>query len=200
MKKSDDEIEREEWLAIRKEAARKIDPETAVVIREYVHEIDPYGILPEVPAGYGAVGEHYFARNPGSNIWVWFGDIPHQIWDALMEKQIEREEWLAIREEAARKIDPETAEVTSEYRYDIDPYGIRPEVPEQYKVVGRHYFARAPGSDIWVWFGDLAADTRDALWKKHKISLAFPAGLPPIKDDATVVSQAGNVLPEQMNG
>jgi hypothetical protein len=59
----------------------------------------------------------------------------------------------------------------------LDPYGDNPDLPEECQQVGRDYFARSPGSDVWVWFGDLPDATRDALWKKHKRKLAFPAGL-----------------------
>src|SRR6266446_5833747 len=59
----------------------------------------------------------------------------------------------------------------------LDPYGVYPELPEEYQQVGREYFARSPGSDVWVEFGDLPEASRDALWKKHRSKLAFPAGL-----------------------
>lgn len=39
-------------------------------------------------------------------------------------------------------------------------------------------FARSPGSDIWVWFGDLPDEVAKELWKMHSSKLAFPAGLP----------------------
>ena len=103
--------------------------------------------------------------------------------------QIKKREWLAIRKKAGRRIDPETAEVLWSYEYTLDPYGLEPELPEEYRQVGREYFARSPGSNIWVWFGDLPAATQDALWEKHKSSLAFPAGLPPIEDDGSAVSR-----------
>src|SRR6266566_7355858 len=80
--------------------------------------------------------------------------------------QIKVKKWLAIRKKAGRKIDPKTAEVMWTYTETFDPYGVDPELPEEYQQVGREYFARSPGSDIWVWFGDLPAATRDALWKK----------------------------------
>jgi hypothetical protein len=92
--------------------------------------------------------------------------------------QIKVKKWLAIRKKAGRKIDPDTAEVMWTYVCDFDPYGVDPELPEEYNQVGRDYFARSPGSDIWVWFGDLPSATSDALWKKHKASFGFPAGLP----------------------
>jgi hypothetical protein len=83
-------------------------------------------------------------------------------------EQIEVKKWLAIRKRAGRKIDPETAEVTWAYRQVLDPYGIYPELPEECYCVGREYFARSPGSDIWVCFGDLPTATCDALWKKYQ--------------------------------
>jgi hypothetical protein len=100
--------------------------------------------------------------------------------DTLIE-QIEEgvvKRWLAIRKEAGLKIDPETAEVMWQYELTLDPYGVYPDLPEEYQQVGREYFARSPGSDVWVWFGDLPDAIRGALWEKHKSRLAFPAGLP----------------------
>ena|ERR1700739_3387264 len=93
--------------------------------------------------------------------------------------EIEREEWLAVRKKAALKIDPETAEVLWAYRLTVDPYGLYPEeeIPEECRQVGREYFARSPGSDIWVLFADLPTATADALWEEHKHKLAFPAGV-----------------------
>ena len=39
------------------------------------------------------------------------------------------------------------------------------------------FTSRAPGSDIWVEFGDLPEGVAAKLWEKHKSNLAFPAGL-----------------------
>lgn len=73
--------------------------------------------------------------------------------------QMTLQQWLSIREEAALRIDPETAEVDWICTH---PY-FRPELPEDYQ--SREYFARSPGSDIWVPFDDLPDATRDALYK-----------------------------------
>src|SRR5450631_2558878 len=86
--------------------------------------------------------------------------------------------WLAIREKAAQKIGPKTAEVMWRYAQVEDPYGVNPDLPEEHRLVGREYFARSPGSDVWVWFGDLSSATQKTLWKMHRSKLAFPAGLP----------------------
>jgi hypothetical protein len=93
--------------------------------------------------------------------------------------ELDVKQWLAIRKEAGLKIDPETAEVDWKYAQTLDPYGIHPDLPEELRQVGREYFARSPGSDIWVHFGGLPEETRDALWRRHKSKLAFPAGLLP---------------------
>jgi hypothetical protein len=89
----------------------------------------------------------------------------------------EREAWLAIRKEAGLRIDPETAEVDWEYGQVSDPYELESNIPDEFYQIGRIYFARAPGSDIWVEFGDLPSGTRRELWRKHSWKLAFPAGL-----------------------
>jgi len=43
---SQEEIEREEFLEIRKDWASKIDPETAEMLWKYGSVLDPYGIYP----------------------------------------------------------------------------------------------------------------------------------------------------------
>ena len=43
----------------------------------------------------------------------------------------ELQEFFSIRKEAGLKIDPATAEVDWEYAQVADPYGIRPDLPEE---------------------------------------------------------------------
>jgi hypothetical protein len=62
-------------------------------------------------------------------------------------------------------------------RSTVGAYGVYGELPEELQQVGREHFARSPGTDIWVQFGDLPETTRDALWKEHMRHLSFPAGL-----------------------
>jgi len=97
----------------------------------------------------------------------------------------ELKEFRSILREAARYIDPVKAEVEWTYGQILDPYGIAPDLREEYQKVGRNYFARSPGSEICVWFGDLPEATRAALWQRHKQKLAFPAGhaAPAARDD-----------------
>ena len=83
--------------------------------------------------------------------------------EELMHKNLNAEE-LAILKEAALHIDPPSAEV--EWI-----------VIGSYREVWREYFARSPGSDIWVWFGDLPTATLKSLWEKHRPKLTYAAGL-----------------------
>jgi hypothetical protein len=101
----------------------------------------------------------------------------------MMTAKMTVEQWLAIRKEAGLKIDPETAEVDWNYAQTLDPYGVHGDLPEDCRQIGREYFARSPGSDIWVSFIDLPDATREALWEKHKRKLAFPAGLEALETD-----------------
>ena len=78
----------------------------------------------------------------------------------------QEQEWLRLREEAGRKIDPETAEVTWRWGLTLDPYGIHPGLPEEARQVQRNYFARSPGSDLWVLFDDLPEATYKILSEK----------------------------------
>jgi hypothetical protein len=85
----------------------------------------------------------------------------------------ERKAWLAIRKEAGLKIDPETAEVHWGYGQTLDPYGVDPDLPEELQQIGREYFARSPGSDVWVHFGDLPETVRDPCGKSTVQSWPF---------------------------
>jgi hypothetical protein len=78
----------------------------------------------------------------------------------------ERENVREVRRQAGLLIDPSTAEVTCWFTQVMDPYGIEPDLPEEYQCIGREYFARAPESDIWVCFDDLPKPCRDALREK----------------------------------
>jgi hypothetical protein len=94
-------------------------------------------------------------------------DMPQSV-QGVVADQMTVEQWLAIRKEAGLQIDPDTAEVEWSYALTLDPYGVHPELPEEYQQVGREYFARSPGSDLWVSFDDLPDATRKALWGKQE--------------------------------
>ena len=80
-----------------------------------------------------------------------------------MNEKILVDKWLAVRTEAGKKIDPETAEVMWKYGQTLDPYNVYPDLSEEEKQIGRCYFARSPGSDVWVSYGDLPDETLAAL-------------------------------------
>ena len=65
------------------------------------------------------------------------------------------------------------------YAQTLDPYGVWDEweLPEEFHQVGREYWARAPGSDVWVHFSDLPKTVEEMIWATHRSRIAFPAGL-----------------------
>jgi hypothetical protein len=90
-----------------------------------------------------------------------------EAWIAERERDDpETKAWLDERKREALLIDPATAEVDWSFAQNFDPYGTIPDLPEELQVVGRAYFARRPGSDIWVHFGDLPDEVRAKL-RKH---------------------------------
>jgi hypothetical protein len=91
--------------------------------------------------------------------------------------EVTKEYLTALRKAVGLQIDPEAADADWIYAQTLDPYCDNPDLPEEYQQVGRAYFARSPGSDVWINFGDLPEATRTKLWEKHKSKLAFPAGL-----------------------
>jgi hypothetical protein len=74
------------WLAARRVEALKIDPATAEGLRSHTYTIDPYGIDPDLPEKYQQVGSEIFVRRPGSDIWVWFYDLPKATIEALEKR------------------------------------------------------------------------------------------------------------------
>jgi hypothetical protein len=85
----------EQWLAIRKEAGLKINPETAQVEWRFAETLDPYGVDPDLPKECQQIGREYFARSPESDIWVHFHDLPDQIRDVLWERHKSDGYWSA---------------------------------------------------------------------------------------------------------
>jgi hypothetical protein len=83
----------------------------------------------------------------------------------------------SARRAEGMRIVAETAEVELFLMVEIDPSTFEP----KFDRVRSGYFARAPGSDIWVEFCDLPDRTREKLWAAHEHKLAFPAGLSGIK-------------------
>jgi hypothetical protein len=99
----------EEWLAVRKAEAKKIDPRTAEVYFRHMGVCDPYGVLGDKIPDYARWQSRrtYFARRPDSDISVWFGDLPEETQDAL---------WQAHKQELAfpAGVFPPTTETDTE--------------------------------------------------------------------------------------
>jgi hypothetical protein len=64
---------------------------------------------------------------------------------------------------SAAKSTPEAAEVCSTHRQVVDPYGVYPDPSAECDCIGGFNFARAPGTGLWIEFGDLPEATREAL-------------------------------------
>src|SRR5262249_30700496 len=67
-------------------------------------------------------------------------------------------EYVAQRKQAGLLIDPETAEVEWWRANEQDPYAIG-EDPEEMGCSNKCHFVRAPGSDMWIYLGDLPEAT-----------------------------------------
>jgi hypothetical protein len=68
--------------------------------RTKMAEYVPACVLGDPPPELACSVREYFARAPGSDVWVAFDDLP----EATVKAPIE--EWLAIRKKAARRINP----------------------------------------------------------------------------------------------
>jgi hypothetical protein len=74
------------------------------------------------------------------------------------------EKWLAIRKECGLRIDAEIAEFASWHGQTMDPYGVDPELPEEWQSIQTNRFVRCPKSGVWVWVGDLPDTVRKSLY------------------------------------
>jgi hypothetical protein len=85
-----------------------------------------------------------------------------------------------LRELEARLIDAESAEIHWCYANVLDPYGEIHDFPKDEICIGREYFARRPGRDIWVSFHDLPQTTSTRLLQRLSNSecLEFQNELP----------------------
>ena len=81
-----------------------------------------------------------------------------------MTKELTIEQWRAIWKEEGLRIDPKTAEIECQ---TPDRFG---------EEVAWEYFARAPGSDIWVPFDYLPAATVEALCGRPEPSITIENG------------------------
>jgi hypothetical protein len=122
------DTERKSWLAIRKEAAFEIDPETAVVTWWYVEILDPYGVDPNLPKECHQIGRVYFARSSGSDVWISFYDLPDavckRLWERIEAGDFDNDDltWL-FDGDHARGVDPVLASSIAPGCRDADAAG-----------------------------------------------------------------------------
>jgi hypothetical protein len=107
----------------------------------------------------------------------------------------EAERHYKAAKEAAKTIDV-TAETTWFHCNGGDPYDVYEWTEEEREefCIGRHDFARAPGTRLWVSFGDLPPEVRDALDKRDRGLRNFPNGwgILYLKDGILSVKQESN--------
>jgi hypothetical protein len=82
---TDDEYK--EFRKARQQEGLKFDPETAEVTGKYVEVLDPYGCDPNWTIEMSCIGWDHFVRAPGSDIWVWFGDLPEEVWEKIKKRE-----------------------------------------------------------------------------------------------------------------
>jgi hypothetical protein len=89
-----------------------------------------------------------------------------ELYDGLKAGTITIEKFHELMKSEGRKIDARSADISWGWGQVLDPYGVYAPLLEEERCIGRLYFARALGSDIWVEFGDLPDETSDALWDR----------------------------------
>ena len=72
--------------ALRRAAGVAINAETAEVWWCHGQTLDPYGDYPSIPAECDQIGREYFAREPDTDVWINFSDLPQATRDALWAK------------------------------------------------------------------------------------------------------------------
>jgi len=71
---------------VRAEALR-IDPERAEVAFWWADDDDPYQVSGMPVELSLCIGREHFARNPGSDIWIWFDDLPKETAEKLKHRR-----------------------------------------------------------------------------------------------------------------
>jgi len=94
-------------------------------------------------------------------------DDIRQVLQAKAEAVAKVGQILAECKEAGARLDPATAEVYWKFAEVLDPYGLLgDDLDPGERCAGRQYFARGPGSDLWISFYDLPKKTVSALWAR----------------------------------
>jgi hypothetical protein len=80
------QINSDDFHALKKAEGLKIDPRTAYIASWHAQIMDPYGIDHDMPEELRCVGQVYFARALGRHDWVTFCDLPADTCAALQER------------------------------------------------------------------------------------------------------------------
>src|SRR5262245_13017364 len=94
----------------------------------------------------------------------------YQKWSDQKKEQYHQRR--AVIAEAALKIDPGTAEVSWHQGWYFDPYNFFNDDKEWQDLFEWTYWARSPGSEVWVEFYDLLKVTRAALQQNWNIDVS----------------------------
>ncbi len=95
------------------------------------------------------------------------GDKMHAMpWTRDQLTKEELQPWLASRKAVGAKIDIETCELGRWAACDCDPYGVRPDLPEEMQQVGTNRFVRSPESIGWVNEEDLPLAKVNAMYDR----------------------------------
>jgi hypothetical protein len=99
----------------------------------------------------------------------WLASIQRGEPSKVLELSQEAKEWLAVRQEEALRIDPNTAEAAADDGRYSDPYNLYPAMPKwardrrdrrDLRVLD---FIRCADGDVWIWEGCLSDGVRAAL-------------------------------------
>jgi hypothetical protein len=93
-------------------------------------------------------------------------EINRMPWTRELMGHAEFQEWLASRKAAGAAIDIETCELGRWHAYDADPYGARPDLPEEMQQIGSTRWVRSPESRGWVNEEDLPEASGIAMYDR----------------------------------
>ena len=155
--------EEAEALAIKAARGAAVPPPVKAAIREWLDWEKQRHIEQELEEYFVGSGEQECLVASGEEA-LCESDM-YAAWCEANPVSPEVQLFLAKQKQEGALIDPETAEVCWEYGNTLDPYGVY-DLPEQFTQIGREYYARRPGGDIWVSYMDLPPETLRRLREK----------------------------------
>ena len=77
------------FRAERREAGKRMNPDTAILYCRYVMEVDPYGICEDIPEEFRCIGKNWFAFTPETGEVV-VQDLPEATFERINERYRQR--------------------------------------------------------------------------------------------------------------